>query len=180
MSQLIFTPADALAIYPDAQFARTYTYPSIGITGLGVAEWGANRRAYAHSRAAHWCCGFPARKPDRGYPLFRNREWDTPKIYLVASEREAFGLAKIGVNATTWIGQKPSEMKYSDWGVLDGFEVVVWLPESMHRDASIHLWRHRFAPEHLGAPLDWMRSKWTEHNGDAITIKEALLWTEGA
>ena len=179
MSQLLFTSADALAIYPDAQNARTYTYPSIGITGLGVAEWGLSRRAYAHSRAGHWCCGLPARKPDRGYPLYLSDKWDTPLVFLVASEREAFGLSKIGLDATTWIGHTIPEMRLSDWGSLDGRDVVCWLPESLHRHVVEHLWRHRFAPARLGDPLAWLKDAWARHGGDVTAIKEELLWCEG-
>lgn len=176
MSQLLFSPADALAIYPDAQYARTYTYPPMGIRGLGVAEWGTSRRAYAHTRAAHWVGGYPAEKPDRGYPLYMSDKFDSPLVFVVATEREAFGLWKIGINATTWIGQRPSEMRFSDWGSLDGRDVVVWLPEAMHKPITAHLWRHRFAPDGIGSPLDWLKAKWTEFGGDVEKIREELFW----
>ncbi len=181
MSQLEFLPTDVSALFPEATSPRAYLYPSCGITGLGVGEWtgaGAPRRVVAHHRLGRWQAGYPARRPERGWPLYGSDRWASQLVYLVATEREAAALERMGLDATTWIGATANETRWSDWGGLDGRNVCVWTSPTLHRPLTQHLWRHRFAPKPAGAPLDWLKAAWERHNGDRAAIREEILWWE--
>lgn len=175
MSQVL-TVDDVQAIYPQApESARIYTYPLAGVTPWGVAEWDT-RRVHLHSVAAHWVAGRPARKPDRGWPLFAADAWEPlGAIYLVATEREASALMRFGLNATTWDGDA-GQMKFSDWSALDGRPVHVWMDDNTSRLASAHLWRHSYvlidAP-----PLEWLKAAWERLGGDMDAIRQDIEWT---
>lgn len=170
--------------------ARVHRWPSVGIQSLASVTWaapGGDRRVFLHTaRAARWVAGLPVTKPDRGYPLYRRDDWRKPEddlwserqqVYLVETEREADSLAAMGLYATTWLGDTQS-MKWADWSALDGLPAVLWLPEHLAKAATAHLWRYRIVPTSAGKPIDWLRAKWAEFDGDRAKIKDAALWMQ--
>lgn len=166
---------DLQKIFPEApENSRIYSYPAIGVTPWAVCEW-QHRRVNIHCRAAHWVAGIPTRKPDRGWPLYMAGSWETSGVFLVATEREASALHRMGLDATTWHGG-PSEMQWADWGSLDGIGVMVWMPDDLARQADRHLWRHCYVPASAGEPLQWLKSAWERHQGDRGKIREDVLW----
>lgn len=188
--ELTLTRDDIERIYPDAPAnARIYRWPAVGLQWLASMEIpcvGRPRMVYMHTQRARWVAGLPVTKPDRGYPLYLLDSWRFPdddvyserqQVYIVETEREADSLATMGLYATTWLGDTQA-MKWADWSALDGLPAVLWLPEHLAKMATAHLWRYRIVPTSAGKPIDWLRAKWAEFDGDRAKIKDAALWME--
>jgi len=179
--------ATILEIYPQAVKPRSYVYPVNHDRNpwLAMIEWGSGgqaRRVAAHYRedkrngGMQWVGGMPTYKPEGGWSLYGSERWQPlGPVYLVATEREAFGLEAIGLDATTWVDERVQNAKFSDWTSLDGRQVMVWTDPSLHRELSRHLWRHAFVTG-KGLPLEWLRSAWERHGGDKAKIWEELWW----
>ncbi len=165
--------------FPAATKPRAYLYPEGDCASMSVVEWGTGvlgRRVAMHRRAGQWAPGFPAARPDAGWPLYASDRWRDPVVYVVASEREVYALERIGLSGTTWCGRDPGQARWSDWSTIEGRSAVLWLPDSHAAAVATIVPTAR----RIGLPpvLEWMRGAWERHAGDADAIREGLRWVQ--